>query len=108
MAGKTLKDAAAEKLGHVIDVQGIRIEGVTAETLNDFDFLEALSVMADPDVSDMDIIRALSTIGPVVFGAAQWKRVKAELRGQHGGKLTGECVISFVNDTMAALNAKNS
>lgn len=108
MAGKTLKDAAAEKLGKLIVVQGIEIEGVTAETLNDFEFLEALAVMADPEVSDMAIIRALSSIGPVLFGAQQWKRVKQELRDANGGRLTGECVISFVNDTMAALNAKNS
>lgn len=106
--GKTLKEAAAEKLGHVITVQGISIEGVTADTLNDFDFLEALAVMGDPDSTDMDIIRSLSAIGPVVFGSKQWKRVKAELREQNDGKLTGECVIAFVNDTMAALKAKNS
>lgn len=105
---KTLREAAAEKLGHVINVQGIAVEGVTPDTLNDFDFMEAVAVMSDPDATDGDIIRSMSAIGPIVFGRAQWKRIKSELREQHDGRLTGETVMGFVNDTIAALNAKNS
>lgn len=106
--GKTLKEAAAEKLGHVIVVQGISIEDVTAETLNDFEFLEAVATWTDPDSTDADVIRSLSSLGPIIFGSKQWKRVKSELRAQNDGKLTGECVIAFVNATIAELKAKNS
>lgn len=106
--GKTLKEAAAEKLGHVITVQGITVEGVTPDKLNDFDFLEAIATMTDPDAGDMDIIRSMSAVGPIVFGAKQWKRVKAELREKNDGRLTGESVVDFVFEVMAALNSKNS
>ena len=105
--GKTLKEAAAEKLGHAITVQGVTVEEVTPDTLNDFDFMEAVAVMSDPDATDGDIIRSMSAIGPIIFGSKQWKRIKAELRELNGGKLTGETVMDFINETIAVLNAKN-
>lgn len=106
--GKTLKEAAAEKLGHVITVQGITIEGVTPDDFNDFDFLEALATITDPDAENMEIIRSFSAVGPLVFGSKQWKRIKSELRKQNDGKLTGECAVDFVFEVMTAVNAKNS
>lgn len=108
MSGKTLKEVAAEKLADSITVQGITVEGVTAETLNDFEFLETLAMMTDPDAESGEMLRAIASIGPVIFGAKQWKRIKADLRKQNGGKLPNEAVMEFLNDVMGALNAKNS
>lgn len=105
--GKTLKEAAAEKLSEILVVQEITIEDVTPDTLNDFDFLETIAVMSDPDADDGEKLRAIANIGPVVFGAPQWKRIKAELREQNDGKLSAETAIGFINDVLAALNAKN-
>lgn len=107
MSGKTLKEAAAEKLGHGITVQGIAVEGVTPDTLNDFDFLETIATMSDPDADDGEKLRAIASIGPVIFGSKQWRRIKAELRGQNDGRLTAETVMEFINEVMAALNSKN-
>lgn len=106
--GKTLKEAAAEKLGHSITVQGITVEDVTPDKFNDFDFLEAVATMTDPDAGDLDVIRSMSVAGPLVFGSKQWKRIKAELREQNDGKLPGECVITFIFGTMTAIKSKNS
>lgn len=106
--GKTLKEAAAEKLGHVITVQGITVEDVTPETLNDFEFLEVIAAMGDPDADDNEKLRAIANIAPVIFGSKQWKRIKAELRERNNGRLPNEVVMSFIEDTLAALNAKNS
>lgn len=105
--GKTLKEAAAEKVGGVMVVHGVKVEGVTAETLNDFDFLETIAVMSDPDADDGAQLRAITSIGPIIFGAKQWKRIKAELREQNDGRLPNEVVMSFINGIMAELNAKN-
>lgn len=106
--GKTLKEAAAEKLSEIIVVQGITVEDVTPETLNDFDFLETIATMSDPTADDGEKLRAMASIGPVVFGAPQWKRIKSELREQNDGKLTAETVMEFINGVMAELNSKNS
>lgn len=105
--GKTLKEASAEKLEHILTVQGITIEDVTEETLNDFEFLETIAVMSDPDTEDGERLRALASIGPVIFGAAQWKRIKAELRKQNDGRLPAEAVMEFVNGVIEAVKAKN-
>lgn len=105
--GKTLKEAAAEKLGHSITVQDITIEGVTPDTLNDFDFLETVATMSDPDADDAAKLRAMANTGPVIFGSKEWKRIKAELRERNGGRLTAETVMEFLNEVMAALDAKN-
>lgn len=104
----TLKEATAEKLGKIITVQGITIEDVTPDTLNDFDFLEAVAIMSDPDAEDGESLRAMAKVGPIIFGARQWKRVKAELREQNGGKLTSDVVMGFVDETLAELRVKNS
>lgn len=108
MSGKTLKDVAAERFSDTITVNGITIEGVTPDTLNDFDFLETIATMSDPEADDGEKLRAIANIGPVVFGAPQWKRIKAELREQNDGRLSAETVMAFINGTLAALNAKNS
>lgn len=106
--GKTLKEAAAEKLSDAIIVCGITVENVTRETLNDFEFLETIAVMSDPDAEDGEKLRAIANTGPIVYGAKQWKRIKAELREQNGGKLPAETVMAFLEGTLAAVNAKNS
>lgn len=105
--GKTLKEAAAEKLGKEFEVRGITVEGVTPETLNDFEFMEAIAVMSDDSASDAEKLRAMASIAPVVFGARQWKRIKVELRAQNDGRLTAETVMSFIDGVLAELNAKN-
>ena len=105
--GKTLKEAAAEKLGKVLVVNGITVEGVTPETLNDFDYIEALATLSDETAEPMEKLRAMASMGPVVFGAKQWKRIKSELREQNGGRLTNETVMDFLDALMAELNAKN-
>ena len=106
--GKTLKEAAAEKLGKEFEVRGITVEGVTPETLNDFEFVEAIAVMGDESADNMEKLRAMTSMGPVIFGAAQWKRIKSELREQNDGKLTNETVMGFIDGVLAELNVKNS
>lgn len=105
--GKTLKEAAAEKLGKSFTVQGIVVEDVTPETLNDFEFMEAIAVMSDDGANDAEKLRAMASIAPVVFGARQWKRIKSELRAQHGGRLTAETAMGFIDGVLSELNAKN-
>lgn len=106
--GKTLKEAAAEKLGKIIVVQGIAIEGLTPDTLNDFDFLETIATMSDPDADSVEKLRAMANAGPVIFGSKEWKRIKAELREQNDGRLNAETVMEFINGVIAELKAKNS
>lgn len=106
--GKTLKDAAAEKLAGSIEVNGITVEGVTAETLDDFDFLEAIAISSDPDATDSEKLLAFTKVGPIVFGADQWKRIKRELREQNGGRLPVESVMGFIDGVLVRLNSKNS
>lgn len=105
--GKTLREAAAEKPDKIIVVQGITVENVTPDTLNDFEFLETIATMSDPDADDGEKLRAIASIGPVVFRPKQWKRIKAELREQNDGRLSAEIVMEFINGVMAELNAKN-
>lgn len=105
--GKTLKEAAAEKLGKVLVVNGITIENVTAETLNDFDYIEALATLSDDTAEPMEKIRATAAMGPVIFGAKEWKRIKSELRAQNDGRLTNETVMGFLDGVMTELNSKN-
>ena len=107
MSGKTLKEAAAEKLGHVFSVRGITIENVTKETVSDFDFIEIAATLSDPDVEDGERLRATAKYGPAVFGKDQWKRIKSELRKQNDGRLTTDIVMSFITEVLAALNSKN-
>ena len=108
MAKKTLKEAAAEKLGHAITVDGITVEGVTPDTFDDFDFLETIATMSDPDAENGEKLRAIANYGPIIFGQKEWRRIKAELRAKNDGRLTVEIVMEFINGVMAALNAKNS
>lgn len=97
----------ADKTQETIVVRGISIEGVTKETLNDFEFMEVIAVMGDPDADDSERLRAIADIAPIIFGRAQWRRIKAELREQNGGKLPVEAAMGFINDTVMELNAKN-
>lgn len=106
--GKTLKEAAAEKLSGAVTVCGIVVEDVSRETLNDFEFLETIAIVSDPDADDGDKLRAIANTGPVIFGAKQWRRIKAELREQNEGRLPSEVVMAFIEGTIAAVNAKNS
>lgn len=108
MSGKTLKDVASEKFSDTITVQGITVEGVTPDTFNDFEFLEALAISMDPSAEDSEIVRAMAATGPIVFGAKQWKHIKAELRKQNDGRLTADIFTDFLMGTMAAVSAKNS
>lgn len=105
--GKTLKDAAAAKLSGSITVHGIEVEGVTPETLNDFEFMEVIAILSDPESEPNERLRAIADVAPIVFGKAQWKRIKAELREQNGGKLPVEAAMGFINDTVLELKAKN-
>ena len=108
MSGKTLKEAAAEKLGKSFTVRGIAIEGVTPETADDFELLEIIAVLSDPEADDGERVRAMAQYGPAVFGKAQWKRIKPELRAQNDGRLTSETVMGFIDEVLGVLNAKNS
>lgn len=107
MAGKTLDEAAAERLAAAVEVDGIAIEGVDASSLDDFDFLEAVAALSDPDAEDGEKLRALAAIAPSVLGRAQWRRVKAELRERHGGRLTAEVATGFIFALLGRINAKN-
>lgn len=107
MAGKTLKEAAAEKACSPMEVQGIAVEGVTAEALADFEFLEAMAVLCDPLATDSEQLRAMAGIAPAVFGPAQWRRIKAELRARNGGSLPADAVMKFVFDVLEQAKAKN-
>ena len=104
----TLKEAAAEKLGKAVTVHGVTIEGVTAEAFDDFEIMEAFAVMTDPDATEGETMRAMASFGPIIFGSKQWKRIKAELREQNGGRLSTETVMQFLNEAMTELKAKNS
>lgn len=106
--GKTLKDVAAEKLSDVIVVHGITVEGVTPEDLNDFEIMEAFAIMSDPDADAGVRLRAIASIAPVIFGAKQWKRIKAELREQNDGRLPNEVAMEFITGVIDALSSKNS
>lgn len=106
--GKTLKEAAAEKLTDCIFVQGIEVAGVTPDTLNDFEFMEAIAVMSDPDADDGAKLRALANIAPTIFGLKQWKRIKSELRKQNDGRLPAEVVMKFIDGVLVEIKAKNS
>lgn len=108
MSGKTLKEAAAEKLSSTITVQGITVEGVTPETVADFEFVETIGIMTDPDADDDVRLRAILNFGPTMFGAKQWKRIKRELREQSGGVLPQDVVMDFFTATLVELKAKNS
>lgn len=108
MSGKTLKDVAAEKFSDTITVQGITVEGVTPETVADFEFVETIGIMTDPDADDDVRLRAILNFGPTMFGAKQWKRIKRELREQGGGVLPQDVVMDFFTATLVELNAKNS
>lgn len=103
----TLKEAAAEKLGKTVTVMGIAIEGVTSDAFNDFEVMEAFAVMTDPDATEAETMRAMASFGPIIFGSKQWKRIKAELREQNGGRLPVEAAMGFINDAMTEMKAKN-
>ena len=107
-SGKTLKEAAAEKLGYSVTICGVTVEGVTPETLDDFDIFETIAVMNDPCADGSEKLRAIVRFGPAVFGAKQWKQIKTELRAQNDGRLTNETVMEFIGATMSVLKAKNS
>lgn len=107
-SGKTLKEAAAEKLGHSITICGVTVEGVTPDTLDDFEIFETIAIMSDPYADESEKLRAITSFGPAVFGAKQWKHIKAELRAQNDGRLTNETVMEFIGATMSVLKAKNS
>ena len=83
------------------------VEGVTPDTLNDFEFLETVAAMSDPDADDAEKLRAVAGICPAVLGRRQWRRVKSELRAANGGKLPTEAVMGFIEELMEALNSKN-
>lgn len=107
--GKTLKEAAAEKLGHAITICGVTVTGIDRERLDDFEILETVMVMNDPDGDKVEKAKATMKFGPLVFGAKQWGEIKAQLRANNDGKLTNETVMTFFYATMAALNeVKNS
>ena len=107
-SGKTLKEAAAEKLGASVDINGIAVEGVTPESLDDFEILEMIAVMSDQYAEEGEKLRAITGFGPAVFGAREWRRIKAALREQNDGRLTNETVMEFIGATMNVLQAKNS
>ena len=105
--GKTLDGLASEKQPAPVTVRGIAVEGVTPDTLNDFEFLETVAAMSDPDADDAEKLRAVAGICPAVLGRRQWRRVKSELRAANGGKLPTEAVMGFIEELMEALNSKN-
>lgn len=105
--GKTLDGLAAERQAGSVTVRGIAVEGVTPDTLNDFEFLETVAAMSDPDADDAEKLRAVAGICPAVLGRRQWRRVKSELRAANGGKLPTEAVMGFIEELMEALNSKN-
>lgn len=107
MAGKTLKEAAAEKLQKVIEVRGIKVEGVTQDALDDFDVLEALAALQDEDAEDSKRLVAMAALGPLVLGGKQWARVKRELREANGGRLTVRDGVEFINGVLEAAGSKN-
>lgn len=107
MAGETLDERAAGAQAAELEVDGIRVEGVTAEALADFEFLEAVAALSDPAATDAEQLRALASIAPIVFGAPQWRRVKAELRARNGGRLPAEAATSFIFGVLEAARAKN-
>ena len=105
--GKTLDGLASGKQPAPVTVRGIAVEGVTPDTLNDFEFLETVAAMSDPDADDAEKLRAVAGICPTVLGRRQWRRVKSELRAANGGKLSTETVMGFIEELMEALNSKN-
>lgn len=108
MSGKTLKEAAAGRPADAITVQGIAVEGVTPDTLNDFEFLEAVAVLIDEAEDDAAKLRATASIAPAIFGKTQWRRIKGELRERNDGRLTAETVMQFIDGALTELKAKNS
>lgn len=107
MAGETLGERAAEAEAAPIEVDGIRVEGVTAEALADFEFLEAVAALSDPGATDSEQLRALAAIAPLTFGSGQWRRIKAELRGRNGGRLPADVATKFIFGVLEAVRAKN-
>lgn len=107
MADKTYGEVAEKSALDVLVVQGIEVEGVTRETLDDFEFMEVIAIMGDPDADGDDRLRAIANVAPIVFGKSQWKRIKAELRERNNGKLPVDAAMGFINETVLALNAKN-
>lgn len=105
--GKTLDGLASGKQPASVTVRGIAVEGVTPDTLNDFEFLETVAAMSDPDADDAEKLRAVAGICPAVLGRRQWRRVKSELRAANGGRLPTEAVMGFIEELMEALNSKN-
>jgi hypothetical protein len=107
-SAKTLKEAAGEKFDSTVTICGVTVENVTPETLDDFEILETIAVMSDPYANEDEKLRAITSFGPAVFGAKQWRGIKAALREQNGGRLTNATVMEFIGATMAALKAKNA
>lgn len=107
-SAKTLKEIASEKFDNAVTICGVTVMGVTPDTLDDFEILETIAVMSDPYADEDEKLRAITSFGPAVFGAKEWKRIKAALREQNDGRLTNETVMEFIGATMAALKAKNS
>lgn len=87
-------------------IDGIEVS-VTREDLDDYDVMECLATMMDEDSSDRDRMVALPKLFKLVFGE-DWQRIKAELREQHGGRLSNSVVMDFFTHLTEGLNAKNT
>ena len=97
-----------EKLDATMTIYGVTVLGITPDTLDDFEILETIAIMSDPYADEDEKLRAITSFGPAVFGAKQWRSIKNALREQNDGRLTNETVMEFIGATMAALKAKNS
>lgn len=87
-------------------IDGIEVN-VTPEDLDDFDVMECLATMMDEESTDRDRMVAVPKLFRLVF-REDWQRIKAELREQHGGRLTNSVVMDFFTHLTEGLNAKNT
>lgn len=107
--GKTYGDVVAEKTSSTVTIMGVEGIEIMHEALEDFELVELAMVLNDNDADDADKTRALAAFGPAAFGAKEWKRIKAELRKQNGGKLTVSTAVMFIYTALIELGKlKNS
>lgn len=85
------------------EVMGITVS-IDADTLDDWDFTEALAVVQDgSDATDAEKLVAMSRMVKVMLGD-DVARVKRELRAQNDGRLRNETMLAFIQEALEAVS----
>lgn len=88
-----------------VEVDGIPL-AVDKSVFDDIDFAELIATTTDDESTDAEKLVATVKLMKMALGP-EYERVKGELRGREGGKLTAERMASFVTSVIEAAGAKN-